>query len=311
MIVKLYKKTSDSWSGVALYANCKHGIGSYITRSGGRYTGLDNLTRERLEKELGRNLGPTSEFWDTFRINITSKDDKGLTFNTDDPFDELKVRFLEGHKRVANGYMDKKMGADYVIVKEEQAAEEINKKAKIKIESIKEFEKLTPDQMRKVLRLYGHKSNNVSIEIVQSTLFTLVEEDPKKFKELWIDNPYRDTQFLIEEAVASNIIRKNKTLYKYGTDIIGNSIEEAIDYLRDPGNANLRIAIKSQIEGKRTIEKPVEEREVKSQVSQLLEEIIKEEVSVATEMSSEDEKYEAEKAKEIMTQTPIEIKKKK
>jgi len=272
MKVKLYKKVSDSWSGTTLYANCKHYIGSYLTRTGARYTGLDRLDQERLEKLLGEDLSPNSSYWDEFRIIIKSTDEDGIDFDTSDPFDELRVRFLENHKRVGKGYTDRKMGTDYVLVKEEQAAKELNKKAKVKIEVMKAYSDLTPDEMRKALRLYGHKSDNISMEIAESTLFTLIEEDPKKFKEIWIDNPYRDTQFLIEEAVANNVIRKNKTLYKYGTDLIGNSIEDAIDYLRNPANANLRIAIKSQVEGKRVVEKPTEEREIKSQVSKILEE---------------------------------------
>jgi len=288
MIVKLYKKTTDQWSDVKLYANCKHYIGSYYTRSGRRYTGLNEIDRERFEKELGKDLRPDSEFWDEFNIPFKSSDDC-LTFNTSNVLDEFKVKFLEGNKRVANGYGDRKAGADFVLVKEEEVAEEINRKAKVKIEAMKEYDKLTPNQMRQALRLYGHKSDNVSSEVVQSTLYTLIEEEPKKFKEMWIDNPFRETQFLIEEAVANNVLRRNKTIYKYGSDIIGNSIEEAIEYLRNPANANLRLTIKSNLEGKKFVEQPTEERETVSEFTKLKKEIEEEEKEVVIEEEVKEE----------------------
>lgn len=276
MKVILTKRMSDDWSRIDIYQNCKHRIGTYYKRSGALYTGDFNpIDKERFEKELGLNLSEKinndyNPFWINYHIMLDSKN-KNI-YDTSNIKDEFDVKFLENHKDIALGYTDRKPGTKYVLLKEQDEAEVINKRAQLKIKAFTEYGKLTPEQMRKALRLYGYNGKTMSNEIVQSTLYKLVEEDPNKFILLWVDNADKDVQFLIEEAVGNNVIRNNKTIYKYGTDIIGYTLEDAIGYLKDPRNANVRLAIVSQIEGKKVVELPQEERTVKAQYKKLLEE---------------------------------------
>jgi hypothetical protein len=286
MVVKLHKKISDDWSRTDIFSDCHHRIGSYIKRNGRRYTGdLSEREQERFSKALNINFNDRDDYWNTYHIAIDGKNN--VTLNTENIEDEFAVAFLEKHKEVALGYNDRKPGTKYVLIKEEDEAEKVNKRAQVKIRAITEYGKLTPEQMRKALRLYGHNSSSVSNEIVQSTLYNLVEDDPGKFLTLWVDNDNKETHFLIEEAVANNVIRNNKTIYKYGTDIIGYTIEEAIDYLKDPRNANLRLAIISQMEGKKETETPIEDRTVKSQFKKILEEIEEENEEKSVEVDKE------------------------
>ena len=104
--------------------------------------------------------------------------------------------------------------------------------------------------MRKALRLYGYKSDAMSNEVVESKLFELVEKDPNKFFLIWVNNKTKNTQFIIEAAIAKNIIRKSRNVYYYGTDIIGNSLEDAIGYLDDKKNQDLRLVIIQETEAK-------------------------------------------------------------
>lgn len=294
MKVILTKKMSDDWSRTDIYQGCKHRIGSYYKRSGAIYTGDFNpIDRERFEKTLGNNLSEKigvelNPFWVNYHVMLDGKNKN--VYDTSDIKDEFDVKFLENHKDVAIGYTDRKPGTKYVLIKEQDEAEVVNKKAQIKVRAFTEYGRLTPEQMRKALRLYGHNPNSVSNEIVQSSLYTLVEEDPGKFITIWVDNPNKDIQFLIEESVAKNIIRNNKTIYKYGSDVIGYTLEETIDYLKDPRNGNIRLAIISQLEGKKEIDAPIEERGVKSQYKKLLEEIEKDNDTVKE--SAPEEKVE-------------------
>lgn len=304
MKVILTKKMSDDWSKVDIYQGCKHRIGSYYKRNGRRYTGdLSEREQERFSKALGINFDDKSDYWDNYHVMLDSKNK--LIFNTENIEEEWDVAFLENHKDVAKGYTDRKPGTLYVLIKEQDEAEVINKRAQIEIKAVTEYGKLTPEQMRKVLRLFGHNPNSVSNEVVQSTLYQIVKDDPAKFIQLWVENADKEVQFLIEEAVANNVLRNNKTIYKYGTDVIGYTLEEAIDYLKDPRNSTLRLAIVAQLEGKKTSEAPIEDRTMKSQFKQILEEIAeeKQDVSISNQQPSVDEETTTEDKKSVKKST--------
>ena len=66
------------------------------------------------------------------------------------------------------------------------------------------------EEMRKCLRLYGHKTDNISNELVESSLFDLIENNPDKFFLIWVNNKVRDTQYIIGAAISKNVIRKSK-----------------------------------------------------------------------------------------------------
>lgn len=277
-------KKKDPWSGFKVYTDCKHAITSYIMRSGVRYTGLNGSentpVRERLEKELGVDLRPHSSYWDNFAIFLGTQD---VQIDTEVPEQELKYYFLKGHKRVALGLNDNKASTDYVLLQAEEEAKEQNSKARMRRRAIVEFERLTTNDMRKALRLFGYNSTNTSPEVVENTLYKLVEENPLKFISIWVDNKTKDTEFLIEDACAKGILRKHNTTYKYGSDVIGYTIHEAIIYLENPANRDLKATILAQLEGKEISfgDAKSEDNESESQFAKLKQEIDKEESKVS------------------------------
>jgi hypothetical protein len=109
---------------------------------------------------------------------------------------------------------------------------------------------LSVGDMRKCLRILGNKSDEVSNEIVEQRLSNIVETDPFTFLEKWVDNKTKETEFLVQDAVAKNVIRKNKNVYKYGTDIIGHNLEAAVDYLDNAANQDLKFAITQETSAK-------------------------------------------------------------
>ena len=250
MEVILRFKTKDPWAGITKYKNCYDYIAPYWTRSGNKYTGLTEDEAKRLEKEIGYaegTLSPYSDYWNTFAIKITTKE---IILHTERAYDELQYLFLKGHKRVANGINNVKPNNDYILINKDSEAEEANRLNKVKRQAIVEFNKLSLDDMRKALRLYGFKSDAMSNELIESKLFELVEKDPNKFFLIWVNNKSKNTQFIIESAVAKNVIRKSRNIFYYGTDIIGNSMEDAIAYLDDKKNQDLKMVIMQEIESK-------------------------------------------------------------
>ena len=66
----------------------------------------------------------------------------------------------------------------------------------------------------------------------------------------WVNNPNKEINFVIEEAIAKNIIRKNRAQYYFGTDLIGNGLEDVIAYLKDKKNQEIKLAIMQEIKSK-------------------------------------------------------------
>ena len=137
----------------------------------------------------------------------------------------MMIKFLTGHKRVATSLDKLNAGKDYLLINREAEAIETNKVNKLRRDAIIEFGKLTLEQMRKCLRLYGVRPDNMSNELIESTLFDLVDKQPKKFFTKWVDNKSKDTEYIIEEAIVKGIIRKERTQYYYGTDMIAEGFK--------------------------------------------------------------------------------------
>jgi hypothetical protein len=245
-VVVKYLNT-NAWSGIRQYKNCSTSLAPYFTRTGRLYTGLTDEDEKRLGEKLRLDLSASSPFWVTFHIKLTGND---LILETDDPYDELRYMFLKGHKRVANGMLDKKATANFIIINEQEEAVESNKLSQIKRKAMKEFDKMTVSEMRKCLRLYGHKADDLSNDTVEFKLSMLVEEDPNRFLSTWVLNTNKDTEFLIQEAISKNVIRKTKNVYKYGTDIIGHGLEDAIAYIDSSEQADLKLAITNETKAK-------------------------------------------------------------
>lgn len=248
VIVKLTK--INPWTGLIKWSNCFDYVSTYWTRSGSRYTGLTTEKARELEQKMGKaegELDPSSAFWDTFAIKIGKRE---LIINTDRPEGELQYLFLLKHKRVANGLDKVTPATDYVLINKEAEAEQANKINKIKRDAYRALDKMSLEDMRKCLRLFGIKADTMSNELIEARLTENIERDPAKFIRIWVENPNKEINFIIEEALSKNIIRKNRSAYYFGTDLIGNGLEDVIAYLKDKKNQDLYLSIIGEIKSK-------------------------------------------------------------
>ena len=250
MVVELKIKKKNPWAGLIKYKSCFDYISPYFTRSGSIYTGLTPEDETYYEKALGYpegHLSKTSDFWNTFCVKVGSR-----TVLLDDsiPRQAMMIKFLSGHKRVATSLDKMDAGKDYLLINREAEAIEANKINKLRRDAIKEFDKLTLEQMRKCLRIFGVKADTMSNELVESTLFGMVDKNPKQFFTKWVDNKSKETEFLLESAIAKGVIRKDRTQYYYGTEMFADSLDEAIAYLDSKKNQDLKLSIINQVENK-------------------------------------------------------------
>ena len=250
MVVELKIKKKNPWAGLIKYKSCFDYISPYFTRSGSIYTGLTPEDEKYYEKALGYpegHLSKVSDFWNTFCVKVGSR-----TVLLDDsiPRQAMIIKFLSGHKRVATSLDKMDAGKDYLLINREAEAIEQNKQNKLRRDAIKEFDKLTLEQMRKCLRILGVKADTMSNELVESTLFTMVDKNPKQFFTKWVDNKAKETEFLLESAIAKGVIRKDRTQYYYGTELFADSLQDAIAYLDAKKNQDLKLSIINQVENK-------------------------------------------------------------
>lgn len=281
---------NDPWSGIKKYRNCYDYLGSYFTRSGRRYTGLTDEDAKRLGSKLGLDLSPSSEYWIGFTVRTGSKD---LYLDTEDPMDELRYLFLKNHKRVKTSIFEKKATADYVMINKDEEAQKVNVLNKIKRDAFREFDNLSPTEIRKALRLYGENADDMSAEVAEQRLFDLIEATPERFLEKWVNNTSRETEVLLARAVSKNVIRKMLNNYKYGSEIIGRTRDEAINFLDKPDNQDIKRSIIVEIDAKDYIDN----KQIKGS-----------NVSKINELLGEDEDLE----EQVLEETPtVEIKKPK
>ena len=250
MVVELKLRKKNPWAGLVKYKNCFDYIAPYLTRSGSIYTGLTPEDEKKFEKELGYaegTLAKSSPFWQTFTVKIGAK-----TLILDDKFprQEMIIKFLSGHKRVATSLDKLTAGKDYLLINRQAEAVEQNRINKIRREALKAFDKLTLEEMRKWLRIFGVSSTELSNELVESTLFGIVDKKPQQFFDKWVNNKTKDTEFLIEEAIAKGVIRKDHTQYYYGTEMLADSLQDCIAYLDAKKNQDLKLSIINQVENK-------------------------------------------------------------
>lgn len=250
MVVELKIKKKQPWAGLIKYKACFDYISPYFTRSGSLYTGLTPEDETKYEKALGLaegTLAKSSPYWTTFCVKVGAR---GVILDDSIPRQEMIIKFLSGHKRVATSLEKFTAGKDYLLINRQAEAIEQNRINKQRRDAIKEFDKLSLDQMRKALRILGVKSDTMSNELVESTLFNLVDKQPQKFFEKWVNNKSKDTEFILEDAIAKGIIRKSKTQYYYGTELFADSLQDAIAYLDSKKNQDLKLSIINQIENK-------------------------------------------------------------
>jgi len=229
------------------YKNCYDYVAPYFTRSGNRYTGLNSDDALRLGSILGLNLLPSSNYWDNFFVRVGSDD---VYLNTEDPLDEIKYIFLKNHKRVKTSIFERKATADYLLVNKDEEAKRENVFNKTKVDAISEFRKMSLTDMRKCLRLFGQNAENMSGELVENSLFKVIESNPAMYLEKWVNNRDREIEVIIEQSISRNIIRRNKNVYKFGSDVIGYSMQEVIDFLNNPKNQDIKSAILTSIDVK-------------------------------------------------------------
>jgi len=167
----------------------------------------------------------------TEKGSMINKINRSLLMNTTSVIYDLLAKI--GNKHLTNAVSNYLMSAEYVIFRTIYNSEKNNSQTMFSLDKNR-YRNLTDASMI------------LDLEIINE----LIENDPQRYLLLWVNNKNKETQYLIEAAISKNIIRKNKNMYYYGTDVIGRSMDEAVLMLDDKKNQDIRLAIMQEIESK-------------------------------------------------------------
>ena len=236
--------------------------------------------KAHLEKELGVNLDPRSEFWnygksksstDMAHVQPVKLMDGDNHYDLSIPFQALTFAWLRVHPTIASSLQAWERGefpADtqfYVVDKEKENALLYKKKLLIN-KAIVKLDDMTPSRRIKVARLLGLPiADNTKEEFVYNEIDNVIKQTEfKKGKFKGLDPVKVFTQFadmkdnllhikdLVKQAVTHSVYRIQATGRIYEGELeVSNSEEELVKYLSDKNNQEDLIILEEKIKAKK------------------------------------------------------------
>ena len=194
------------------------------------------------------------QYWAEMSIKIpfegvqldVSTDKSGKPFNTDN---YLKYRFALKHPHVAITKDDLTGKQRFYIHDENRDILKKNATIQVKKDADKEFIKVSSDtkKMARILRIMSDTNPaTLTNEQLENTLYSLKDSEPKKFYRIATDKNL-DLKSEIEELVSANIVRRIGNQVIYIDDVIGETLEDAIVYLKDKKNSGTLTILRAKL----------------------------------------------------------------
>ena len=241
--------------GLTSYPKSVTSLGAEIAK-GGFKTGLTSEEEKFYEEKLGLKAGQlsrNSKWWsDVFNVehSIRLFNTKSTTFDLegDNWINQLKYKVLVSSSKIANSEIEKnKPNVDFYIVDEE---------AKAKIESeIFDYEwegmelvlKLSPDEKRASLRLFGKKGvETLSETVIKAELTKELKKDPRLFVETLKDKKLK-TRLVIEEMLEYRVITRKGNSFYNGDDVIAVGTDDCIEFFEDMKNQSVVLSLNTRL----------------------------------------------------------------
>ena len=245
-----------------IYTESKRRIGSVFTGTGDIIRGITFAQQKQLLPEV---LGVSPEDPNfsraakEFYLNLTvdvpmggidleiGTDSEGFPLNV---MDYVRYKFAMAHPYVVEN--EESLNASkkhqyYISDVRRELAE-----AKVGLDqrknAYKEYIKLTDstDRMSQVLFVYGFRPDTMKAEEMELQLEELLEDNPEFFLDIVKD---KNLEFvsLINQCLSKEVLRKLGNTILDGDVSLGESIEEAVIFLKDKKNSNVLTSIKAKL----------------------------------------------------------------
>jgi hypothetical protein len=208
------------------------------------------ITRQEWETRYKAAFGDYDKFYEDFQIVLS---EVTRTFDNSELLNELKIALLKNHPWVAISSGEITQHARYVLYDEVEEAKKENLSFEVTLKAYKYLNDMSIVERANFLKLYGFRNTaNVAAEVVLKRLKAKADENPKEFVELYEDKT-KDLKIMIEDMLSSRMIVKQGGVFYYGTakegTPLGASIEQVIEFMRDPKNNELMLQINRAIKG--------------------------------------------------------------
>lgn len=254
-VVKIKNAAKTGYFGISSYAKSVTTLGCEMSHKGGYFkTGLtedeERYYEEQLKLEKGM-LNKHSKWWSEvfnvvhpIRLNRT----KSTELILDNPINQLKYRALLENSKVANSEIEKsRPNIEFFIDDGEAKAKSENELFNYEFEGMGAIHKMSPEEKRGNLRLFGKKGvDTVSEGMLNAQLVLELKKDPKLFVETISDKDVI-TKAFIQELIEKHLIKRKGNYYLHGEDTIANSTEECVEYFNDIKNQSVKLTLTTRL----------------------------------------------------------------
>jgi DNA-binding Lrp family transcriptional regulator len=173
------------------------------------------------------------------------------------PKDYLTYVWIESHPHVAKSKdeMNKFGKFRFYLHDPERESKQENDRVKSRAKAYKEFVKVLddPKQTERVLRVMGNQNPaKMSAEQRENALHKQMEANPAKFYEIATDDTLAVKDF-IAELLEKEIIRKSGNTYFYMDEMIGETLDETVAFLKNKKNSSVLNDLKAKLKDQREV----------------------------------------------------------
>lgn len=251
--VMLKRIPRPGYFGITSYSKSTTGFGAEISKDGYN-TGLTPEEEKYYESKLNLKPGELarhSSWWtEVFNVDYCIKafNTKTTTVVLNGPLDQLKYKVMLASSKVANSELEKSNPKyEFYIVDEEAKARKESEIFDYEMECMELIIKLSPEEKRSALRLFGKTGvDNLSESVVKSELHKESKKDPKLFIDTLNDKRLK-TKMLIGEMLDYRVINRKGNYYMNGEDTIAGSTDECVSYFEDLKNKSIVLALNTKL----------------------------------------------------------------
>lgn len=251
--IEIRRIPRPGYFGITAFGNTCTRLGAPITERGYK-TGLTEEEERYFEKELKLKEGELnrhSKWWsDVFNVDysIRLNNAKVTKIILDNPINQIRYKVLLACEKVANSELEKTPDAEFYIDNRELKAKVENEKFDYELEGMERIFKMSPDEKRTALRLFGKTGlEELSESMLKQALGHEIKRDAKKFVNT-LNDADANMKAWIFELVEKNLIKRDKNGFKYGDDSLGSNLEACVDYFKNPVHQDIKLILASNLE---------------------------------------------------------------
>ena len=109
---------------------------------------------------------------------------------------------------------------------------------------------MTDKEILDFCKLTGIRTKDNSIEFVKAQVIKLANDDPNKFSRI-INDRDKDYRVFIEHAIDAKMINFVNGTYKYNTETIGLTEDQAVQWLKD--NKDIHALLRKEMSGNKKV----------------------------------------------------------